>query len=351
MRPSYRPERKIRCYPATANIDSHKFFSSCPTTTEIYDDDESPSHHQYNNHQHCETCSCPPSTIVNPKYSFYKRTLPSSLIALSSPEGKSLLVNSIKKQRAECYFPLMEQLMTQSDPSYCGLTTLAMVLNTLQIDPKYFNWKGIWRWYDEEVLINTCCVLNRSFIKEHGITLEEFCILGHCNGADIILKRPSYNEETFNNIESFRKDIKEAVQSTSTFIVTSFNRKILSQTGTGHFSPIAAYDEERDLVLVLDVARFKYTPYWVSVDTLYQAMLSLDDKTSLPRGWFLVKRLDDNDDHCKVLAVSSNSSRILIHSDDATESIQNNKIILPNDDKCRLRCDNKIACSSKLCRV
>lgn len=29
----------------------------------------------------------------------------------------------------------------------------------------------------------------------------------------------------------------------------------------GHFSPVAAYHEERDMALILDVARFKYSPY------------------------------------------------------------------------------------------
>lgn len=215
--------------------------------------------------------------------------------------------------------------------------------------------------------------------------MEEFCIVGHCHGAGIVLKRPSspsssstpsssneQNNKSNNDasIESFRNDIKEVLQSTNTFIVTSFNRKILSQTGTGHFSPIAAYDEDNDLVLILDVARFKYTPYWVKVDTLYQAMLCLDSATSLPRGWFLVSKIKD-EEHCKMLAVSNNSSRILVkdhhkqkeHNHDTTTmnvtkdsntttnttTLHDNKIIIPKFDNCRLRCDKKMSCSSKLC--
>ena len=36
----------------------------------------------------------------------------------------------------------------------CGLSCLSMVLNTLEVDPGR-KWKGIWRWFSEEML--SCC--------------------------------------------------------------------------------------------------------------------------------------------------------------------------------------------------
>ena len=44
---------------------------------------------------------------------------------------------------------------TQSEPAYCGLSTLVIVLNTLNVDPRRA-WKGPWRWYEESML--NCCV-------------------------------------------------------------------------------------------------------------------------------------------------------------------------------------------------
>lgn len=44
----------------------------------------------------------------------------------------------------EVYFPLAEQFTTQALPSFCGLASLAMVLNALQVDPKRV-WQGSWR--------------------------------------------------------------------------------------------------------------------------------------------------------------------------------------------------------------
>jgi hypothetical protein len=36
------------------------------------------------------------------------------------------------------------------------------------------------------------------------------------------------------------------------------------------------------------VARFKYSPYWVSVHDLYDAMAPIDKLTNQARGWFLL---------------------------------------------------------------
>ena len=76
------------------------------------------------------------------------------------------------------------------------------------------------------------------------------------------------------------------------FIVSSYSRRLLSQTGDGHFSPIGGYHPERDLVLILDTARFKYPPHWVPLTLLWEAMLAIDKETGLNRGFSLVQRLD-----------------------------------------------------------
>lgn len=40
-------------------------------------------------------------------------------------------------------------------------------------------------------------------------------------------------------------------------MIVGYNRKILGQTGTGHFSPIGGYHKGKDVALIMDVARFK----------------------------------------------------------------------------------------------
>lgn len=64
---------------------------------------------------------------------------------------------------------------------------------------------------------------------------------------------------------------------------------MLGQTGTGHFSPIGAYDESNDMVLVMEVARFKYFQFWCPTSLLYESMMSVDVDTGKPRGYLRLR--------------------------------------------------------------
>lgn len=66
----------------------------------------------------------------------------------------------------------------------------------------------------------------------------------------------------------------------------------MHQTGCGHYSPVAAYDEESDLCLVMDVARFKYPPHWVPLPLLHKATTTIDSTTGMSRGFIVVAKGD-----------------------------------------------------------
>lgn len=182
----------------------------------------------------------------------------------------------------EGWFPLAEQFHTQADPAFCGLGTLVTVLNALAIDPGR-PWMGPWRWYSEALL--DCC-RPLSSVREKGITLDELVCLARCNGAAGKARRPG--DAT---LEDLRCDVETASRSAhGVHLVASYSRKALGQTGDGHFSPVAGYHPGRDLCLVLDVARFKYPPHWVPLETLWRAMEAPDTATGRPRGWVLLRR-------------------------------------------------------------
>ena len=58
---------------------------------------------------------------------------------------------------------------TQDEPAFCGLASVAMVLNALSVDPRRV-WKGPWRYFHEQLL--DCC-LPLEAVKRIGITLEQ----------------------------------------------------------------------------------------------------------------------------------------------------------------------------------
>jgi glutathione gamma-glutamylcysteinyltransferase len=267
-----------------------------------------------------------PPPLPEPKVTFRRRVLPSHLVALSGPQGQQALLRAMTQQTAATYFMLTQHWDNQSDPASCGVTTLRQVLNAAGMDPTAIRWKGGWRYYGSDAMV-ICHCMDPIRIQRAGITLADFDRLAHCHGIQGHWERPDTirnttttttvtiaNDTTMsttahhqhNTIDDFRRDVMTSLQSTTTqedddnsttvppsaptFLVVSFSRAVLQQTGDGHFSTIAAYDTRTDSCLVLDVARFKYPPYWVKLSELYEAMRPIDPVTQQSRGWSLWQR-------------------------------------------------------------
>ncbi|XAR61075.1 Glutathione gamma-glutamylcysteinyltransferase [Bertholletia excelsa] len=188
----------------------------------------------------------------------YRRVLPSPpAIEFASPQGKF-------------------------EPAYCGLASLVMVLNALAIDPGR-TWKGPWRWFDDSML--DCCE-PLSKVKDKGISFGKLACVAHCNGAKVDAFRT--NESTF---DDFRRSLVSCTASQDCHMIISFHRAKLKQTGSGHFSPFGGYHAGKDMVLILDVARFKYPLHWVPLSLLWEEMDSKDDATGHYRGFMIVSKL------------------------------------------------------------
>ncbi|KAI9183424.1 DNA-directed DNA polymerase gamma mip1 [Blastocladiella emersonii ATCC 22665] len=216
-----------------------------------------------------------------PATTFYKRELPPTCIDYASAQGKHLFKVALSEGNMESYFRLASQFTTQSEPAFCGLGTLCMVLNSLGVDPQR-QWKGPWRWYDDSML--DCCRPLEE-IKHTGITLGEFGCLALCNG----LAAKVYRADRVSKAK-FLQDVVRTSAREDEVLCVSYNRGTLQQTGNGHFSPVAGYCAAQNMVLILDVARFKYPPYWVSVDLLWESLLPHDPDTNKPRGYVILKR-------------------------------------------------------------
>ncbi|KAL3531209.1 hypothetical protein ACH5RR_010531 [Cinchona calisaya] len=213
----------------------------------------------------------------------YRRILPSPpAIDFASSEGKQLFVEAIQNGTMEGFFKLISYFQTQSEPAYCGLASLSMVLNALAIDPGR-KWKGPWRWFDESML--DCCEPLEN-VKANGIAFGKVACLARCAGAKVEALRT--NEST---VDEFRKYVMACSTSDNCHVISSYHRGTFQQTGTGHFSPIGGYHAGRDMALILDVARFKYPPHWVPLSLLWQAMDTVDEVTGLHRGFMLISRL------------------------------------------------------------
>jgi glutathione gamma-glutamylcysteinyltransferase len=182
----------------------------------------------------------------------------------------------------EGFFPLIEQFHTQADPAFCGLASLVVALNALGIDPGRL-WRGPWRWFSEE-LLDCCTPLEQ--VRLAGVSMTELACLARCNGADAVVRHADDH-----GIEELRAAVERAARAGSDdVVIASYSRAALGQTGSGHFSPLGGYHRGRDLVLVLDVARFKYPPHWVPLASLREGMLDPDPAMVRARGFIELRR-------------------------------------------------------------
>ncbi len=228
---------------------------------------------------------------------FYRRPLPTDLIGFASETGRQIFREALAEGNMEGYFAIAEQYHTQAEPAFCGLGSLVVALNAMAIDPGRL-WQGPWRWFDETML--DCCVpFDR--IRERGITLHEFSCLARCNGATAELHNagtaasppPPASTSTASDaaLQAFRNQVAHTMaHADSGIVVVAYSRQALGQTGDGHFSPIGGYNAQRDQMLIMDVARFKYSPHWVNTADLFRAMTAIDATTQRPRGWILLRR-------------------------------------------------------------
>lgn len=294
-----------------------------------------------------------PNRVALKKYahvSVYKRDEPQIGINFIAEESKHLLKDCLNEQTANTFFELIDQFQTQSDPSYCGPTNLMAVLNTLNVDPKT-KWKGIWRWYDEDMI--KC--LNIERIKDFGMTLNEFSLILKCNGVKAKVYRPNCNDKIntntakadnaiksnsirINKIDVNTEDLGEnyyscinhmrnclnqqkkimkfsyadypffqaaALASTKLnnfFLMCNLGRGGLQQTGDGHYTPLAAFHQKANLGLLLESARFKYNSRWYDLRDIYNSLTEKDKLSDLPRGFLLIQKNKPN-----FVKVNSNS--------------------------------------------
>lgn len=95
------------------------------------------------------------------------------------------------------------------------------------------------------------------------------------------------------SLSKFREDLKRAFSADPVqLVVANYHRCAVHQPlGAGHHSPIGAYDEGTDEVLVLDVHYSVYPPTWFPLELFWGAVLGGPAKCNTePRGYLVVGR-------------------------------------------------------------
>jgi hypothetical protein len=118
-------------------------------------------------------------------------------------------------------------------------------------------------------------VSKEGFQGRHGLTLEELRIAVGQTARTLGI-RAQVTAHSFQNrsVEEFRKILRANEEDPTDFLLVHFVQDDLTGARGGpypHISPIGAYDNATRRVLILDVDREWYSPYWVSDEDLLAA--------------------------------------------------------------------------------
>jgi len=238
--------------------------------------------------------------------------LTGEFIDIRSKEGQKRLIESAE---VSDYPSLSAAYLTQSTQTFCGIASTAMVLNA---DESVFTWGPKSSPYKPFHFYTQCNVLNKQIYKKMSIkkVLEEGMQLNEIHY--VIDKQPSVkavdcyhtSSNTFqvpgkntdilpndctvsSGFEEFKETLRKTLGKKGAYVIANFSGMPNKDRG-GHFSPVAAYHEQTDSFLIMDVSRYKFPPFWVTAKTLWEKMDTVDAGSGKSRGYIIVEtRLEE----------------------------------------------------------
>ena len=233
------------------------------------------------------------------------------LIPWNTPEGQSRLSRS--RFKAD-FFQLAQYYQPQANPLYCGIASSVILLNAMRqsravapsqpaLELSVSTPTGTrtvpFPAYSQQTYLNdkTDQIKQRSIIEfrdpvtvDPGLTLK--------NLSDILrsydVKTTLYYAEAITAAGSaeLRDTLKRVLLDNDHYLVANFRGKRIGAPTGGHISPLVAYDQPTDSVLVLDVAGHKNPWYWAPVTSIYTAMHTHDG--DYYRGWLVVSDAENH---------------------------------------------------------
>src|SRR5262245_21575922 len=107
--------------------------------------------------------------------------VPPSLVDADTHAGEHLFLESDARQ---AYFPLAANFLTQKNQSYCGVASMVMVLNALQLPAPPVPEFAPYRTFTQDNVLDerTDAVLPRDILLKKGMTLDQLGGLRHYQG-------------------------------------------------------------------------------------------------------------------------------------------------------------------------
>ena len=170
-------------------------------------------------------------------------------------EVQLIIAHVLESDALEAYVPLSINFLTQKNQALCGVASIVMVLNALDIPapttPEYEPYRTFTQ--DNFLDERTETVLPREVLMKQGMTLDE---IGRLLALHPVTAEVHHAADS--SVEEFRAAAREHLGHAARAVIVNYLRKAIRQERGGHISPLAGYDAEADRFLILDVARYKY---------------------------------------------------------------------------------------------
>lgn len=203
------------------------------------------------------------------------RPLPAGVISATTPDGRALLTGA----EASADHPLLAgSFEPQSLKSFCGVASAAMVLSAMGSDITQ----------DGFFTEDASRVRSRLRVTLGGMTLTDLAELLRAHDARVSI----HHADTFTAAQ-FRDVVSRNLSRPDDFLLVNYQREVIGQNRVGHISPLAAYDRDTDLVLVMDTASHHYPHSWVPLERLHAAMATTDSTSGEKRGYLEVTGLEE----------------------------------------------------------
>lgn len=194
--------------------------------------------------------------------------LPAELVALDTTDGQALLASAVKADHAA----LERAYQAQEKRSWCGVASAVVTLSALRGTPM--------RQSDLFNIEEAGAVRSWWQVTLGGMPLVDLAGLlrAHAVRADV--------HHADEGVAAFRAALRRNLATPGDYLIVNWRRDLIGMDGqVGHLSPVSAYDEASDRVLILDVAAHLYPKTWVAVDRLFAAMDTVDGDGGRRRGW------------------------------------------------------------------
>lgn len=192
----------------------------------------------------------------------------------------------IRTQKAPDYWAFSPYYQSQQDGAACGIASMTMLVNAARVHEKL---------KASDALVTQKALVEKIKVDySRGLTLDKLGEAVKKALAEFSVKTTVeviHMDGTLAQNKKIRDLLIKNEKSDQNFILANFNQGVYTgdPEGGGHISPVGAFDEKNNQVLVMDVDREYYEPYWVSTEVFIKGMNTEDSASKKNRGLVLVE--------------------------------------------------------------